>query len=88
MSEELNTGLTLLVVGMITVFSILFLVVTSGKVLTLVVNKYYPAKKIRKVWDEVGIKTDELDRRVITAILTAVELATEGKGKVTQIQKK
>ena len=85
MNDALNTALMLLAVGMITVFTILALIVLFGNVLIALVNKYIPEAKISKVIQtaaEVAI-----DPRKMAAIVSAVDIVTEGKAKVTSITK-
>ncbi len=52
MTEELNLALQLLIVGMVSVFTILGIVVGLGKLLIGVVNKYSPevveTKKVKR----------------------------------------
>ena len=83
MSEELNQGLMLLAVGMITVFLILFLVVFAGNLLIRIINRFVPPEQppIRPIKSSISGKT-------MSAIITAVEVATGGKGKIQDIEKK
>ena len=84
MSESLNTALTLLGVGMVTVFTILALIVLFGNLLIALVNKYFPEKKMPSVMrgSESG---GAIDSRKLAAIVSAVDMVTEGKGKVTSV---
>ena len=82
MEENLQMGLSMLVIGMITVFFMLFFVVAGGKLLIRWVNRYYPLEE--KVVSFIKEKKD--DSR-IAAIVAAVEIATSGKGKVSSIRK-
>ena len=82
MSEDLNTAVMLLGIGMITVFFVLFCVVVTGKVLIALVNRYVP----------VAVKTTpsrgtDIPPQKIAAITSAVEIFTKGKGKITNIKK-
>lgn len=83
MSEALSTALMLMGVGMITVFVVLSLVVLVGNGLTVFVNKYIPEPaqvEVKKA--SHNIRPDKL-----AAISAAVEIFTEGKGKITRIDK-
>ncbi|GET31916.1 oxaloacetate decarboxylase [Prolixibacter bellariivorans] len=83
MSEEYALALKLLGVGMITVFLILLLVVVFGNVIIRLVNKYFPeAEKVLPTDTGKGI-----NRKKLAAITAAVNMATRGKGKITNIEK-
>lgn len=71
----MNQALTLLAIGMITVFVILTLVVLVGNLLIKVVNRLTP---------DAGI---EISPEKLAAITAAVEVVTDGKGKVSHIEK-
>lgn len=85
MNEALSTAFMLLAVGMITVFTILALIVVFGNVLISLVNKYIPEAKVTKV---IRTATQAaMDPRKVAAIVSAVDIVTEGKAKVTSITK-
>jgi oxaloacetate decarboxylase gamma subunit len=77
---DFQTGLLLLAVGFPTVFVILYVVVLLGKGLILFVNKYIP---------EASDKPDTslIAPNKLAAIAAAINKLTEGKGKVTKIEK-
>jgi len=85
MDEGFNTALMLLGVGMITVFTILALIVIFGNVLISLVNKFIPEEKINKVISSVS--QGAIDPRKMAAIVSVVDVVTEGKAKVTSITK-
>ena len=85
MNEGFSTALMLLAVGMITVFTILALIVIFGNILISLVNKFIPEAKISKVVS--GISQGTIDPRKMAAIVSAVDVVTEGKAKVTSIMK-
>ena len=88
MSAELQTALLLLVVGMITVFIILSLVVLTGRILIWVVNNYFsPEEKIAYDYTVPFVEDDVLYKKKLAAIAAAVEIATGGKGKIVKIEK-
>lgn len=80
MDADLSTAFALLFTGMITVFVVLFLVVVSGNVMIRLVNTFAP-----KVYAE---PVDQIDKKKVVAISAAVEIFTQGKGKVTKIEPK
>ena len=91
MEENLSQALLVMLVGMITVFVILSLVVLSGKVLIYIINGYFPMapKKIKKERSRATANNPikSMHPKKIAAILAAVESATGGRGTVTKIEK-
>jgi oxaloacetate decarboxylase (Na+ extruding) subunit gamma len=85
MESNLNNALLLLVIGMCTVFFILFIVVTGGKVLINIVNKI---KVDTQDLPFAKINTDTIHPSKVAAIHAAVQLLTNGKAKVDKIDKK
>lgn len=88
MSEEFSLALQLLGIGMGTVFLILSFVVLSGNALIRIVNRYMPApakapKSTPRTGGGSAIAPDTL-----AAIVAAVDSVTDGKGKITSIEKK
>ena len=75
----------LLGVGMITVFTILALIVIFGNLLISFVNKFIPETKISAVVQKATFGA--IDPQKMAIIVSAVEVATEGKAKVTSITK-
>lgn len=83
--ENLNTALLLMVVGMATVFAILLIVIYLGKGLIALVNKYAPEETIPA---KAGIKgSASIPGNILAAISAAVTVVTQGKGKVTRVEK-
>jgi len=70
-------------VGMTTVFVVLSLVVMVGKGLTVFVNKFIP----ETVQIEVKKSAHSIKPEKLVAITAAVEIFTEGNGRITQIDK-
>jgi oxaloacetate decarboxylase gamma subunit len=88
--SDIQIGLMLLAIGFPTVFLILWMVIILGKGLILAVNKYAPEEEpIKAIPAVVPIPAREqhISSSRITAIISAVNLATGGKGKVTKIEK-
>jgi len=91
MNEQLSTALVVLLVGMITVFVVLSLVVLSGKVLISIVNKYAPEKSNKKSVSSRTIpiyrKSSQTSSSKVAAIVAAVQQVTHGKGTIKSIKK-
>ena len=83
MSEAMSTALMLMGVGMITVFVVLSLVVVVGNGLTVFVNKFIP----EQIQIDVKKSRQEIAPKKLAAITAAVEIFTEGKGKITRVDK-
>jgi oxaloacetate decarboxylase gamma subunit len=81
MTSSLTTALTLLVIGMITVFTILFLVVITGNILIRIVNRFFPIIAKNNL-------SNSSEASKIAVITAAVEAVTKGKGKIISIDKK
>jgi len=81
--QPINEAISIMFVGMITVFFILFLIVGIGNFIIRLSNKYLP--------EEVAVtkvkKTNEPSNNTLAAITAAIDIATQGKGKVTNIKK-
>jgi len=91
MSENVQTALLLLLVGMITVFIILSLVVLTGNLLIKFVNRFYPDAPIKGM-NKLGVRLKHPSNSAIVpaklaAITAAVQVVTEGKGRITKIEK-
>jgi len=84
MSEEIEFGLTLMAVGMITVISILGLVVLGSKTMILLINKFASELKVET---PQSLATEYISKTKISVLASAVASATEGKGKITNIKK-
>ncbi len=85
MSENFELALQLLGIGMLTVFTILLLVIIIGNTIIKFVNRFIPeAPKV--VANRRGI-SNGISSGKMAAIVAAVQIATNGKGKVTSIEK-
>lgn len=83
--ENLETALLLMVVGMATVFAILLIVIYLGKLLISLVNKYAPEEQLpAKQGDQSPVP---IPGNIVAAITAAVNVVTQGKGKVAKIEK-
>ena len=83
--ENINEALSLLVIGMIMVFIILFLVVAIGNTVILLTNRYIPQMQKTTNGDEIIKHTNT---KKLAAIAAVVDIITEGKGRVSSIHKK
>lgn len=81
MENEISQALTLLGIGMITVFVVLSLVVVVGNVLIRFINRFAPVS-------DVPLKAAEISNAKVAAITSAVDMITGGKGRITKIEKK
>lgn len=81
--ENLNEALGLLVIGMIMVIIVLWLVVQLGNLIIRLTNRFTPEEE--KPLNGKGGKTDS---KKLAAIVAAVDILTQGKGRVESIQKK
>lgn len=84
--SDLSLALELMGVGMITVFVILALVVVIGNLIIRFVNKYIP-EEIAKVVPVAANQKVGMNPKAIAAIVSAVNIITSGKGKVSKIEK-
>jgi len=81
--EHLNEALIIMVIGMFTVFVILTMVVFIGKITILITNKYWPENNITKTLVTKGQES----KNTLAAIVAAVDIVTQGRGKVSNIKK-
>ncbi len=85
MEHTLGSAFSIMLVGMITVFLILWLVVIIGNTIIRITNKYFPAAEPVK---KVAVRAVESNSSgKIAAIVAAVDIVTAGKGHVTKITK-
>lgn len=83
MSEYIQEAWTLLGVGMVTVFTILTVVVLIGNVLIWVVNRFFPESDNAKATTLRSFGNSRM-----AAIAAAVNMVTQGKGRITKVEKK
>ncbi len=97
MTDTYQSALTLLAVGMITVFLVLILIVIVGQILTRFTNRFAPKAAMSPSVEteaqsanpskSVSAASPSVASKQVAAIVAAVELFTQGKGKITNIQK-
>lgn len=87
MTTDLQTALSLFLVGMLAVFTILGLVVLSGRALIWFVNRYLPdAAKLPTALPEVVKKDPRIDPKKLAAITAAVEQISGGRAHIVKIE--
>lgn len=84
--ENLSIALLLMLVGMTTVFAILLIVIYLGKLLIALVNKYAPEEPALAQTGGAGGQ-QLIPANILTVINAAVTVATQGKGKVTHVER-
>ena len=84
--ENLETAFLLMVVGMATVFVILLIVIYLGKLLISLGNKYAP-EEVVPVKQTSSQGPAPVPGNILAAITAAVNVVTQGKGKVTKVEK-
>lgn len=84
MTDDLSTAMSLMGVGMITVFLVLAFVVIVGNLLIKFVNKFVPAAVMPSQQPK---STQNISPAKIAAIKSAIDKLTEGKGEVIKIEK-
>lgn len=83
--ENLDIALLLMVVGMVTVFAILFIVIYIGKLLIALVNRYAPEEVVTR--KDGTLPPAPVPANILAAINAAVSVVTHGKGKVAKVEK-
>lgn len=88
MNTDLQTALTLFLVGMLAVFTILALVVLSGRVLISIVNTYFPDPSSLPVALPKALHSlQRVERKKMAAITAAVEQASRGQATIVKIER-
>ncbi len=82
----MEEALTLLAIGMVSVMFVLFLIVFVGNGMIRVINKFVPEVETTKTRSQ-QTNVPEIASNKIAAITSAINILTQGKGKVTNIQK-
>jgi len=81
----MNEALKLMLTGMSTVFFILIMVVVLGNIIIRITNKFAVVTATH-----TGGRTlmpGDIEPKKLAAIVSAVEISTKGKGKITSIEK-
>ncbi len=82
--ENLGTAVELMLVGLPTVFLVLVLIVYFSKLLIYLVNKYVPEQTATPAKQS---SKAEIDPKKLSAITAAVATITNGKGRITKVEK-
>ncbi len=85
-TNDMAGALQLLVVGMVTVFIILLIVINLGKLLIFLVNKFAPEEEAKKK-ATAPAAAQPVDGTVKSVIEATVKQITGGKGYVSKITK-
>lgn len=86
--NDLLGAFQLLVVGMVTVYLILYIVIYLGKLLIVVVNKIAPEEVVKKADSQsVTVNSTTVDANTEAIIKATVAQLTDGKGAVSKITK-
>lgn len=84
--ENLGIGIQLMIVGMLTVFSILLIVINFGKLLISIVNKIAPEEEVTPK-KAVAQAPAAIDSTTMSILEAAVQQITGGKGHVASARK-
>lgn len=88
MKPELIDAFGYLLIGMITVFTVLALVVLTGRLIIWGVNRINrEIPSIKKTATNISMIQQEISPQKMAAIVAAVEIVTQGEGKITSIKK-
>lgn len=82
---NMGLGLTLMIVGMVTVFAILLIVINLSKLLIRIVNTVAPEEEVTHRKPEP--KPSAVDPLTMDIIRAAVAQVTGGKGSVASVEK-
>ena len=80
----MGDSLFLMIVGMVTVFTVLCLVVLLGNIIIRFVNRFLPEEVAAK---PSASAAPAIDPKVYSAICSAVSTVTGGKGSVVDVKK-
>ena len=82
--DKIGLGVQLMIVGMITVFVILLIIIQLSNLLIKIVNKIAPEENVKPA--KAAAKVMPIAPDVVEAINQAVAKITKGKGTVAEIQ--
>jgi len=87
MSEDFITAFILMAIGMITVFVILALIVMLGNWLIIFINRFFPGSSLATAKGK-SAGTQNIQPEKLAAIVSAIDIVTEGKANITSVVKK
>lgn len=79
---DIAQGLSLLLTGMLTVFIVLAIIVLLARVVIQISNRYTPA-----VAEKRGLRKPAAAPHMIAVLTAAVDQASQGKARITHIEK-
>ena len=85
--ENIGLALQLMVVGMVTVFIILMIVIQLGKWLIQIVNKVAPEETVASKRKTAPGTATAIDAQTRAVIREAVSQITGGKGSVSKVER-
>ena len=80
----MNIGVTLMIVGMVTVFAVLLIIINLSKLLIKLVNKFALEENVKK---DVKQNGSEIPANIMAVIQQTVKEITNGKGTVANVVK-
>ena len=80
----MNIGVTLMIVGMVTVFAVLLIIIYLSKLLIKLVNKFALEENVKK---DVKQNGPETPANIMAVIQQTVKEITNGKGTVSNVVK-
>ena len=80
----MNIGVTLMIVGMVTVFAVLLIIINLSKLLIKLVNKFALEENVKK---DVKQNGPEIPANIMAVRQQAVKEITNGKGTVSNVVK-
>lgn len=83
--DNLGTGFTLMLVGMVTVFAILLIVIYGSGLLIRLINRIAPEEKTLPVGKTAP--SSAVDGQVLAVLNAAVAQITGGRGIITKVTK-
>ena len=86
-TNDIYGALQLLVVGMLTVFAVLLIVIYLGKLLIWAVNKWAPEETVAKKVAPAARAIASIDANTKAIIDATISQITGGKGRAAKIEK-
>ena len=87
-TNDIYGAIQLMIVGMLTVFSILIIVILLGTLLIKIVNKYAPEEvQTKKTVASANNAVQQIDATVKAVIDATIDKITGGKGRASKITK-
>ena len=80
----MNIGVTLMIVGIVTVFAVLLIIINLSKLLIKLVNKFALEENVKK---DVKQNGPEIPANIMAVIQQTVKEITNGKGTVSNVVK-